>query len=87
MPSYNTTDNRVKHLKTNNNNNMHSVYGNYKNANGILLPTTTQTFPNLNLTVNQNGDYKLINSDGVSYKINSNNNRKYIKYQNKNLYL
>lgn len=68
----------------NNNYSLHDVFGNNKNVNGQLLPNKV---PNLNLTVDYKGNYKLVDLAGKSHKIYSDNYGNYVKYNNKPFYL
>lgn len=65
-------------------NNLHNVYGNLGNSHGTLYPVKV---PNLNLTVDMKGNYKLVNDNGVSFKVNSDNLGNYVKYKNHKLYM
>ena len=65
-------------------NNIHNVYGNLGNSHGTLYPVKVT---NLNLTVNMKGNYKLVNDNGVSFKVNSDNLGNYVKYKNHKLYM
>lgn len=65
-------------------NNLHNIYGNLGNSRGTLHPVKV---PNLNLTVDMKGNYKLVNDNGVSFKVNSDSLGNYVKYKNHKLYM
>ena len=67
-----------------NNYSLHDIFGNNKNVNGQIL---AKTKPNLNLKVDNKGNYKLIDLAGKSHRIYSNNNGNYVRYNNKYFYL
>jgi hypothetical protein len=63
------------------NNSMQKIYGNLSKSPGNLYP---HKVPNLNLTLDQKGNYKLVNDNGKSFKIHSDNLGNYVKYNNNN---
>lgn len=65
-------------------NNSHKVYGNLTNAPGQIK---AKPFTNFNYTIDKKGNYKLIDTNGVSRKIYSNRFGYYIKKNNKMLYI
>ena len=71
-------------MKFGNINSMHNVYGKLYTGKGNEFQNM---YPNLNVTVNKKGDYKIVDSFGKSHKIYSNSNGNYVKYNNKNVYL
>ena len=71
-------------MKFGNSNKMHKVYGNLYNATGNQFPPR---FPNLNLTVDIKGDYKLVNGQGKSFKVRYDSNGGYINYNKQKLYM
>lgn len=71
-------------MKFGNLNSMHKVYGNLNNTVGNLIPNK---YPNLNLTVDYKGNYKVINDNGKSFKVNYDSNGGYVKYYKQKIYL
>ncbi len=68
-------------------NTLYDIFGNNKNVRGNLIPSTTMSYPNLNLTVDIKGNYKLMDLNGKSHKIYSNSNGNYVKYNKQQIYL
>ena len=71
-------------LKFGNLNSMRDIYGNLYNKPGNQFPNKT---PNLNLTVDSKGNYKLVNENGKSFKIHYNSNGGYINYNKNKIFL
>ena len=65
---------------------MNKIYGNNSKLSkqSTLYP---HKVPTLNLTVNQKGDYKLINDHGKSFRVYSDNVGNYVKYNNNRMYM
>jgi len=68
----------------NNQYSLHDVFGNMKHVKGQLLPDKV---PNLNLNVDYNGNYKLLDLAGNSHKIYSDSHGNYVKYNKSQFYL
>lgn len=71
-------------MRFGNNYSLHDVFGNYKVGKGQLMPSKVQK---LNMKVDYNGNYKLVDLNGKSHKIYSNSNGNYIKHNKTNMYL
>ena len=67
-----------------NSNSMHKVYGNLSNTIGNQYPNI---YPNLNLTVDTKGNYKIVNDQGKSFKVHYDSNGGYVKYNKQKMYL
>ena len=66
-------------------NSMNNIYGiNKFTKHSTLYPYKV---PNLNLTVDQKGSYKLVNEHGKSFKVYSDNVGNYVKYNNHKMYM
>ena len=66
-------------------NSMNNIYGiNKFTKHSTLYP---HKVPNLNLTVDQKGHFKLINEHGKSFKVYSDNTGNYVKYNNHKMYM
>lgn len=63
---------------------MHKVYGNLYNGTGNQYPNM---YPNLNLTIDPKGNYKLVNDQGKSFKVHYDTNGGYVKYNKQKMYL
>lgn len=63
---------------------MHKVYGNLYNGTGNNY---SNMYPNLNLTVDPKGNYKLVNYQGKSFKVYYDTNGSYVKYNKQKRYL
>jgi hypothetical protein len=68
----------------NNNYSLHEVFGNNKITTGNLIPTN---YPNLNLNIDDKGNYKLMDLSGNTHKIYSNSRGNYVKYRNRQFHL
>lgn len=74
-----------KNNNTQNSNTMNNIYGmNKLTKHSTLYPYKV---PNLNLTLDQKGNYKLVNDNGKSFKVYSDNVGNYVKYHNNNMYI
>lgn len=60
------------------------VFGNNRQVKGKMA---ANVYPNLNLNVDINGNYKLIDLAGKSHRIYSNNKGSYVKYNKQQFYL
>lgn len=63
---------------------MHKVFGNLHNSTGNQFPNI---YPNLNLTIDPKGNYKLVNDQGKSFKVHYDTNGGYVKYNKQKMYL
>lgn len=76
---------KSKNSNSKNSNTMNSVYGiNKITKHSMLYP---HKVPNLNLTLDQKGNYKLVNEHGKSFGVYSDNVGNYVKYHNHNMYI
>lgn len=74
-----------KYSNTQNSNTMNNIYGiNKFTKHSTLYP---HKVPNLNLTLDQKGNYKLVNEHGKSFNVYSDNVGNYVKYNNNNMYI
>ena len=71
-------------MRFGNSNSIHKVFGNLYNAPGNQFPNR---HPNLNLTVDPKGNYKLVNELGKSFKVHYDSNGGYVKYNKQKMYL
>ena len=71
-------------MRFGNNNYLHDVFGNNKNVKGQVL---AKMKPNLNLNVDYNGNFKLVDLAGKSHRVYSNEKGNYVRYNNKSFYL
>ena len=75
----------MKYGKGKNSNTMNNIYGiNKFTKHSTLYP---HKVPNLNLTLDQKGNYKLVNEHGKSFNVYSDNVGNYVKYHNHNMYI
>lgn len=60
-----------------------NIYG-HLNKTGNIYPNI---YPNLNLTVDTKGNYKLLNSEGKQFKVHFDSNGGFVKYNKQKMYL
>ena len=67
--------------------NLHKVYGNLNSNTMGKGNMIAYKYPNINLTVNQKGNYKLIDNNGKYHKLYNDNNGAFVKYNKQKIYL
>ena len=60
MPQNNTTKLQSTYCENKNNKTLIDIFGSYKNSPGVMFPLIKPIQPNINLTVDYNGNYKLV---------------------------